>query len=199
MSASYSRTGGNIPAVFKTMALSAEFAASYRQKTKRPTEYIGSVIRGLELRPSRPISGGDATKANFMASSPLNAVFRWSVQDGHSPYSWPFPDGYPDQAAPWITMAAQVGRWNRASELAGGEGASSLTVPNFTKLIGEKVKTSAQILDAISKLFLGSVLPSDERAAVIKAMDQIVGVDVFQRKAASAAALVFSKPEWNLR
>jgi len=199
MSATYLKTGGNIPSVFKSMALSQEFALSHRSKTKRPIEFTGSIIRGLELKLAKPVTAGDITASYFLKSNPLSEVFYWSVQDGHSPFNWPFPNGYPDTAAPWTTMAAQVSRWNRASNLARGVGNITLTKPDFKTIFGAIPSSSAQVIDAAAKFFLREVLPADERLAAIGVLDQITGSDVFQRRAATAVGLIFSKPEWNLR
>jgi hypothetical protein len=201
MAATYTKTSGNIPAVFKTMALSPEFAASYRAKTKRPSEFFGSVIRGLDLKLSKPVTAGDPTRANFFFANPLNESFSWAVQAGHLPMNWPFPNGYPDTAAPWTTMAAQVGRWNKASNLARGVSTSSLTLPNYKKLLGN-LKTSEQIIDAAASYYLGAKLPTDERTAAIKLLNQIDGLSesaAIEARTQIAVGLVMSKPEWNLR
>lgn len=201
MAATYTKTSGNIPAVFKTMALSSEFAASYRAKTKRPSEFFGSVIRGLNLKPSKPITAGDPTKSFFFAANPLNELVSWLIQAGHLPTNWPFPNGYPDTAAPWTTMAAQVGRWNRVSSITKGLSSGSLTSPNFKSLLGNP-KTSEQIVDAAARNYLGSALPADERAAAIKLINQIDWLSseaAIEARIQVAVALVMSKPEWNLR
>ena len=201
MAASYTKSGGNIPTVFRTMVTSTEFAASNRAKTKRPSEFFGSVIRGLNLKLNGPVTAGDPTMANFFNGNVLNEIYSWAIQAGHAPFNWPFPNGYPDTAAAWTTMAAQVARWNQASHWASGIRSQSLTAPNYSSLYGSGLKTSEQIVDAAAKYFLGAVLPADERAAAVNMVNQVSANSrgLSQNRAEVATALVLSKPEWNLR
>ena len=196
MAATYTKTKGHIPSVFKTMALSKEFAASFRAKTKRPSEFVGSVIRGLDLKMAQTIYPGNPTDDDYFYGNPLRELHGWALQQGHSPFGWPFPNGYPDTAAPWTTMAAQITRWNMSHQRAYGWASSSLTAPNYKKLLPASAKTPEQVIDAAATLYLGAKFPTDERTAALKIMAQ---VGDWERKAEVAVGLVFSKPEWNLR
>ena len=202
MANTYVKTQGHIPSVFKTMALSSEFASSHRSKTKRPSEFIGSVIRGLDIKLSRAIHPGNPTDQDFFYGNPVRSLHQMSLTQGHSPFGWPFPNGYPDTAPPWTTMAAQITRWNLSHQLAYGWASDSLTQPNYKKILPASAKTSSQLLDAASMLFLGAILPSDERTAALKILAQVSGGTTeysWQRQAEVATGLVLSKPEWNLR
>ena len=196
MAAIYMKTKGHIPSVFKTMALSKEFAASYRSKTKRPSEFIGSVIRGLDLKMAKTIYAGNPTDDDFFRSNPIRGLHRMMIVHGHSPFSWPFPDGYPDSSSPWTTMAAQISRWNLGRQLAYGRGDDALTKPDYKKLLPASAKTDEQLIDAASTALLGAKLPTDEQAAALRILAQLGD---WERKAEVAVGLVLSKPEWNLR
>jgi hypothetical protein len=202
MAATYTKTKGHIPSVFKTMALSKEFAASYRAKVKRPSEFVASTIRALDLKMLQTIEPGNPRDTDFFRGNPVRQLHKWSLTQGHAPFQWPFPDGYPDTQAPWTTMSAQVIRWNLGQQLAFGWGRGPLTTPNYKKLLPSSAKTPEQILDAASLKFLGAKLPSDERAAALGIMKKVEGYEAaegWQRKAEIATSLLIAKPEWNLR
>jgi uncharacterized membrane protein len=202
MADTYNKTQGNIPAVFTTMAMSKEFAASYRAKVKRPSEFVGSVIRGLGLTLNRDIQPGDVTKKYFLDGNPLQPLWQLASMQGHSPFGWPFPNGYPDTAEPWITMSAQVNRWNVAHQYAYGWVPDSISQPTYSHLLPPTAKTSERVIDAVSQLFLGTKLPADERAAALALMKSVgfgQGPNRLNRQTQIAVGLIFSKPEWNLR
>jgi Protein of unknown function (DUF1800) len=202
MADTYTKTQGNIPEVFTTMAMSKEFASSFRAKVKRPSEFVGSVIRGLGLSLNRDILPGDVSKKYFLDGNPVQPLWQLATMQGHSPFGWPFPNGYPDTAAPWITMAAQINRWNVAHQYAYGWGPDSLSQPDYAKLLPASANTSEKVIDAVSQLFLGAKLPADERVAAL-AMMKSVGYgeapNRLRRQTQIAVGLVLSKPEWNLR
>jgi uncharacterized protein (DUF1800 family) len=202
MAATYTKTKGHIPSVFKTMALSKEFAASFRAKVKRPSEFVASTIRALDLKMLQTISPGNPSDTDFFRGNPVRQLHQWALTQGHAPFKWPFPDGYPDTQAPWTTMSAQVIRWNLGQQLALGWGRGPLTTPNYKKLLPSTAKTPEQILDAASLKFLGAKLPSDERASALSIMKKVEGYEAaegWQRKAEIATSLLIAKPEWNLR
>jgi hypothetical protein len=155
---------------------------------------------GLSL--NRDIQPGDLSKKYFLDGNPLQPLWQLATMQGHSPFGWPFPNGYPDTAAPWITMAAQINRWNVAHQYAYGWGPDSLSQPDYAKLLPASANTSEKVIDAVSQLFLGAKLPADERVAAL-AMMKSVGYgeapNRLRRQTQIAVGLVLSKPEWNLR
>ena len=202
MAATYLKTKGHIPSVFKTMALSKEFAASYRSKTKRPSEFIGSVIRGLDIKMTKTIYPGNPTENDFFKSNPIRNLHGMVLTHGHSPFSWPFPDGYPDTAAPWTTMAAQISRWNLGRKLAYGWAGDELSKPDYRALLPASAKTDEQIIDAAATIYLGAKLPTDERIGAVTILAKINSHSdeaTWQRKAEVSVGMVLAKPEWNLR
>lgn len=90
-------TEGDIPAVLRTILLSAEFEASDGGKLKRPFEFVVSVARGFDLPPDTQL---------------LSGLAQVIAQMGQRPFGWPAPNGYPDSGAAWANTAGMLRRWN---------------------------------------------------------------------------------------
>ena len=95
----FSATRGDVAAVVRAILLSDEFAASASAKVKRPFELVASALRAV----------GADTHAHEDLLGYLGRM-------GHAPFEHPTPDGYPDDAAPWL--GTLVWRWNFAIRLA---------------------------------------------------------------------------------
>jgi hypothetical protein len=155
---------------------------------------------GLEL--SKELKPGDATQKFFFEGNPLTELHKLSLMHGHEPFGWPFPNGYQDTANAWITMSAQVARWNLSRKFSYGSDAGSLREPDFAKLLPKSAKSPEQIVDAAATVFLGEKLPPDERAAALAIMKQVgagAANSALRRKTEVAVGLILLKPEWNLR
>lgn len=86
---------------------SAEFAASGGQKVRRPFELLAAAMRSLGTSvPIDPQSDG--------AEDLIRALQRM----GHQPWRWETPDGYPDEALPWVNSNALLLGWEYTSRLA---------------------------------------------------------------------------------
>jgi hypothetical protein len=202
MAGVYLETSGNIPAVVTFMAQSAEFAASDGQKIKRPTEFVSSIFRALGISPAKEIMAGDPMKDNFFAGNPLQRLHQWSIDHGHAPYGWPFPNGYPDTGAAWTTLSSQVMRWNLVRQLSYGWGNGDFTTPNYSTLLHSTKTSDSSILNSAAALLLGRRLENLEQAAALKVVSNVGGKnanDTFERKAQVAVGIVLSAPDWNLR
>src|SRR5258708_27533680 len=70
-----------------------------KKKFKRPFNFIVSALRATEAR----------TDAGLEIISYLGRM-------GHAPFNFPTPDGYPEQASPW--MCTLLWRWNFAVALS---------------------------------------------------------------------------------
>jgi uncharacterized protein (DUF1800 family) len=100
---SYLASGGDIPAVMKTLFHSPEFWAAddYRAKVKTPLEFVVSAAR--------------ASNANIENFQPLQNALR---QMGMPLYGAIPPTGYKWDAADWVSTGALVDRMNFALALA---------------------------------------------------------------------------------
>jgi uncharacterized protein (DUF1800 family) len=98
----FTATGGDIKAMLREILHSDEFKAARGAKFKRPFHFIASALRSLG--------------ADTHAHKPL---VEYLLRMGQSPFQHPTPDGYPDEAAPWL--GTLLWRWNFALALAAGE------------------------------------------------------------------------------
>ncbi|MFP6615944.1 MAG: DUF1800 domain-containing protein [Candidatus Hydrogenedentota bacterium] len=89
----YSGSGGDIPTMLRALFATDAFWISSDQKIKRPIRFVASALR--------------ATGATTNGGSEL---LEYVVRMGQSPFSYPTPDGYPDEAEPW--MGTLMWRWH---------------------------------------------------------------------------------------
>jgi uncharacterized protein (DUF1800 family) len=112
----FTKTDGDIKALVRTILTSDEFKAARGGKFKRPFQYIVSSLRSLG--------------ADTHAHQPL---VEYLLRMGQGPFQYPTPDGYPDEAAPWL--GTLLWRWNFALALASGH------VPTVTVSPGELARS----------------------------------------------------------
>jgi uncharacterized protein (DUF1800 family) len=98
----FTETGGDIKAMLREILHSDEFKASRGSKFKRPFHFIASCLR--------------ATGADTHAHKPL---IEYLLRMGQAPFQHPTPDGYPDEAAPWL--GTLLWRWNFALAVAANQ------------------------------------------------------------------------------
>ena len=98
----FTRTDGDIKATVRAVLTSEEFAASAGGKFKPPFRFVASALR--------------AVGADTHAHGPL---VEYLTRMGQGIFQYPTPDGYPDEAAPW--MGTLLWRWNLAFALAAGK------------------------------------------------------------------------------
>ncbi len=91
-------TQGDIKPMVRAIVLSQEFKDSSGQKIKRPFQYIVTCLRSL----------GADTYAH-------QELVQYLVRMGQGPFQYPTPDGYPDEAKPWL--GTLLWRWNFALAL----------------------------------------------------------------------------------
>lgn len=118
VASSFTATNGDIKSLLRTILSSAEFKAARGVKFKRPFHYIASALRALG--------------ADTHAHRPL---IEYLQRMGQGPFQHPTPDGYPDQAAPWL--GTLLWRWNFAFTLVSGQVPSvELATEQLLKAIG---------------------------------------------------------------
>ncbi|MBI3099165.1 MAG: DUF1800 domain-containing protein [Planctomycetes bacterium] len=94
----YRSTNGEIRPMVRAILTSEEFRRSAALKVKRPFRYVVSALRSLG--------------ADTFAHRPL---LEYLSRMGQPLFSYPTPDGYPDENAPWL--GAFFWRWNFAVAL----------------------------------------------------------------------------------
>jgi uncharacterized protein (DUF1800 family) len=144
-------TDGDIRAVLRTIVQSEEFANSQRAKVKSPLELVLSVRRALNATFD---GNGDAVDAMFDMEQP--------------PLGRRSPDGWPDNAAQWLSTASMIARINYAHDVA-TRGYSSIRLeewPGWEKLINEPYTTQ---VDGVVDLLLHGRAGPELRAALLAA------------------------------
>ena len=124
----FTKSDGDIRKTLLALFSSPEFLSSRGTKVKRPFHFVISTLR--------------ATAARTDAGP---AIQDYLVRMGHAPFQYPTPDGYPEEAQPW--MATLLWRWKFALDFAN----ESLKGTTFDgkKLIrcaGGKTPTAAHFL-----------------------------------------------------
>ncbi|MEP7336902.1 MAG: DUF1800 domain-containing protein [Acidobacteriota bacterium] len=102
VAAVFTNTDGDVKAVLRQILHSDEFKAARGTKFKRPFHFIASALRSIG--------------ADTHAHKPL---IEYLLRMGQSPFQHPTPDGYPDEAAPWL--GTLLWRWNFALALASNQ------------------------------------------------------------------------------
>ena len=93
------KSSGDLRATLRALFTAPEFRAARGGKFKRPFHFIASALR--------------ATAAETDARAPLTVFLD---RMGHAPFQYPTPDGYPEEAAPWL--GTLLWRWNFAVALS---------------------------------------------------------------------------------
>jgi uncharacterized protein (DUF1800 family) len=145
----FTETDGQIKPLVKTILTSDEFRASAGKKLKPPFRFVASALR--------------AVAADTHAHGGL---VEYLQRMGQGVFQHPTPDGYPDEAAPWL--GTLLWRWNFAFSLAKGE-VPSVDVPKeklLKALGGEDVAT---LPDRLLRYVTGRQAQEAERSALVSA------------------------------
>jgi uncharacterized protein (DUF1800 family) len=113
----YSRSGGAISAMLRTLFTTESFWNARGGKFKRPFHYVVSALRALNAE----TDGG-------------KFVMDYLDRMGHAPFRYPTPDGYPEEASHWL--GTLMWRWKFALAAAGN------TITN-TKIDAEELMAHA--------------------------------------------------------
>lgn len=189
MAQTFTRTGGDIRAVVRTMIYSPEFWARdvYRAKIKKPLELIASASRALDADAQMPLP-----------------LVQWSSRIGEPLYLCQPPTGYSDKAEAWVNTGALLNRLNFALALAGNRLRG--TRVDAQRLLGAGSAGDARkALERAIELFLAGQITPQTRAVLEKQLsdpqvtqatldDRIERVD-----AGMIAGLVLGSPEFQRR
>ncbi|MGQ0642146.1 MAG: DUF1800 domain-containing protein [Gemmatimonadaceae bacterium] len=93
---------GSVMHTLRTLFGRDEFRAARGSKLKRPFHFVTSALRATDAR-----SDAGAALQDFL------------LRMGHVPFEYPTPDGYPDEATPWL--GTLLWRWSFAAALSANE------------------------------------------------------------------------------
>ncbi|MBZ5734459.1 DUF1800 domain-containing protein [Nocardioides sp. TRM66260-LWL] len=108
LAAVYLASGTDLRPVVKTLVTSAEFSASAGQKVRDPHEELVALMRMLRGRVTAPLTPFDLS----------NLLWQGAKMMGHTPFSWPSPDGQPQVAGAWATASRATASLQMHARLA---------------------------------------------------------------------------------
>ncbi len=142
--ATYLRTVGDVREMIRTMFYEFDWRPA-PPRFKRPFHMYAGSLR--------------LTGANVVATSGLRTFLNYA---GHLPYSWSFPNGYPDTFAHWSRLL--LPRWNFAVTLClNSVSGVSFDIQPFLA----DAETPGQAVDRINAVMFGGRLPQAEYAALL--------------------------------
>jgi uncharacterized protein (DUF1800 family) len=172
---------------------SSEFAASVGSKLRRPAESYAGMLRAV-----------GATYDHSLGTKGADTLV-WPLQkQGHAPFEWHHPDGYPDTAAAWLGTGGLLGRWNTALAVAGGWW-DGLTPKTPLQLLGgaTRPQQAGQIVDALTDRLCQQRFPQAHRTALLsevhKTETQTMSDDELGWQGVKLVALILSSPYFQVR
>ena len=146
----FAQTDGDIRATVRAVLTSEEFAASAGAKFKTPFRFVVGALRALG--------------ADTHAHAPL---VEYLTRMGQGVFQYPTPDGYPDEAAPWV--GTLLWRWNLAFALVAGKVPTvKVAMDKLTAAIAAGAK-DGETFEALFRYFVGRSPASHEREALTEA------------------------------
>jgi uncharacterized protein (DUF1800 family) len=178
MSQTFSKTGGDIREVLRTMFMSPEFfaAENYRAKIKTPFEMTVSAVRAI----------GADTNGNPQ-------FHRWIAQMGEGLFMCQPPTGYLDTAERWVNAGALLERMNFALALSDNR-IPGARVELQNLLAGPNPVDTArqsQVVDHFVNLLLRGQVSPQTRETIDKSLSDRRQVDV-----AKVVGLILGSPEF---
>jgi len=201
MKSTYLATKGSITAVFTAMVLSPEFLSTKPSKVKRPAEHLASSVRALNLELAAPIQ--NLAKSGDLGFNDLNVLTSILERQGHVPFDWSTPDGFPDYSDAWTTFGGQAQRWNLTAKVSQGSMRNIFTAPNFSVLLTQSTSVSGVIDQVVKRTLSGPLRVSDKQRMVTLIEANVNRAQTPQQQFAKissmAYGLVMATEEWNLR
>jgi uncharacterized protein (DUF1800 family) len=175
MSQIFSKTGGDIREVLRTMFTSPEFfaAENYRAKIKTPFEMTVSAVRAI----------GADTNGNPQ-------FHRWMAQMGEGLFMCQPPTGYPDTAEQWVNTGALLERMNFALALSDNR-IPGARVELQNLLAGVDTTRQSQVVDHFVNLLLRGHVSPQTRETIDRSLSDQRQVDV-----AKVVGLILGSPEF---
>ena len=192
VAATYTGTGGDIPAMLRVIFESREFSGedAYRAKIKKPFEFVVSAVRAL----------GGSTDAEGGS-----ALARASAEIGEPLYLAQPPTGYADRADVWVNAGALLARMNFALALASGR-YPHVTVELPALVAGIDPRSPAAVLDHLLATIVANQAGPETRAVLAAQLTdpQVTRLSMDDRGPANTdvaklAALVIGSPEFQRR
>ena len=155
LTATYLANDTAVTPVLRALFTSPEFFAAADAKVRRPFEAVVATVRALGFAPAK------------QGTAELEGLY-WALESqGHQPYAWPQPDGYPDQALAWASSAGALARWNTTLGIAAGWWPKGFGRSSLTPLLPRRrPATHGALVAALGQRLLQRPLPAAHVAAV---------------------------------
>lgn len=201
MEAKYLATGGSIFETLRTLAEHPRFISTPPSKVKRPAEHFSSTVRALALDLAAQYQ--DLTSETSIPSDALNQLLAVLNRQGHLPYDWETPDGFPDTSAAWSTFGGQIQRWNFSSILSQGGYQRFFQQADLVQRFGN-YSSLQELVSLVSTSLLAQPLLATDQAEIVKLLETNKGNNPLdaaakKRQIGMALALVMATEEWNTR
>jgi uncharacterized protein (DUF1800 family) len=179
LAATYLANDTAIAPVLRQLFTAPEFFAASDAKIRRPFETVVATVRALGF--------GPAAKG----TAELQGLYWALASQGHQPYTWPQPDGYPDRAAAWTSSAGTLARWNTTLGITAGWWPKGFSSTSLRALVPRRrPATHGALVAALGQRLLQRPLPPAHVAAVC----QFLGVSTRTPLRADSAALGWRLP-----
>ncbi len=164
--ASFRSSGGDIPAVLRTLFGSAAFAESADEKFLRPLDFLHRCLRILEASMRHdPELRNSATQPIWRNRIYLDFEREYLGREGQELFSWDTPDGYPQTAAHWANPNALLQRWRAAAQLLDKRAWSGFVSVDLARL--SEGRSGADLVDHLAHRVLRRPLLSEDRARLV--------------------------------
>jgi uncharacterized protein (DUF1800 family) len=192
VAATYTSSGGDIPAMLRVIFASREFHGEDASlaKIKKPFEFVASAVRAL---------GGRIDAQGGLA------LARASAEIGEPLYLAQPPTGYSDRAEVWVNSGALLARMNFALALASGR-YPHVTVDLAPLVAGSDPRSPVDVLDRLLATIVGDQAGPATRGVLAAQLadPQITRLSTDDRGPANTdvaklAALVIGSPEFQRR
>ncbi|MGQ0799869.1 MAG: DUF1800 domain-containing protein [Pseudomarimonas sp.] len=183
----FSSSNGDIKSMLRALFLHPSVRSAPAAKFKRPQEFTLSLLRVLEATAE--------TNGFRVLAETLLAL-------GHSAFTWPSPDGYPDSAPYWLNTDATLKRWNYAINITRGGQRAGWRVAWSTLLSG--VDTLDQLVVRVADIVGIGPLSGGAASLWFKTAQTVTGRQPLttatrDSTAATLAALMLSGESFQLR
>src|SRR5258708_35292504 len=111
---------------------------------------------------------------------------------GQIPFTWQFPNGFPDTGAYWATTSGLLERWNFAMLLTSGRIAGTQV---DIKGLAKDAQTPQDVVDVLSQRFLGGKLPDNARSILL----DFASSGDLGKQIVNVAGLILGSPHFQVR
>jgi uncharacterized protein (DUF1800 family) len=172
----FTQSDGDTRSVLQAIFQSDAFKNSAGLKLKRPLEFMSSALR--------------LTNATLIGQS--QQLIQHVKLLGQIPFTWQFPNGFPDTAGFWSTTSGLLERWNFGMLLTSGKiNGTRVDMKSLTK----DAQSPQDVVDTLSQRFLGARLPDDARSILL----DFASAGDLGSKLTSVAGLILGSPHFQVR